>query len=172
MANLPATTIEEFKAGVRGEVLLPRSEAYESARKIWNAMIDKRPALIARCTQSADVVSALNFARDNGLLLAIRGGGHNIAGNAVCDDGIVIDLSRMKAAKVDAAARRVSVDASGGGGAGSSCRPSALMNCGTPALSADGSVVVFDSDAGDLVPGGVPGQRDIYWVNWRQLPSP
>jgi FAD/FMN-containing dehydrogenase len=110
MTILPAGKIEEFKSGFKGEVLLPGDAAYEEARKIWNAMIDKRPALIARCAATADVVRAVNFARDNGLLLAVRGGGHNIAGNASCDDGLVIDLSRMKAARVDPAARRASIE--------------------------------------------------------------
>jgi FAD/FMN-containing dehydrogenase len=101
--------IEELKRNHKGIVLLPGDGAYEEARKIWNAMIDKHPALIARCTSTADVVTAVNFARDNGILLSIRGGGHNIAGNAMCDDGIVIDLSEMKAAKVDPGIRRVSI---------------------------------------------------------------
>ena len=98
MTNLQARKIEELKGGFKGEILLPGDGAYESAREIWNAMIDKRPAIIARCATTADVVRGVNFARDNGLLLAVRGGGHNIAGNAMCDDGIVIDLSQMKAA--------------------------------------------------------------------------
>jgi FAD/FMN-containing dehydrogenase len=110
VTTLQAAKVEELKSGIKGEVLLPGDAAYEGARKIWNAMIDKRPALIARCASTADVVRAVNFARDNGLSLAIRGGGHNIAGNAVCDDGIVIDLSAMKAVKVDAAARRATVE--------------------------------------------------------------
>jgi len=110
MANVQAGKIEELKGGFKGQVLLPGDGEYENARKIWNGMIDKRPAIIARCTSTADVVRAVNFARDNSLLLAIRGGGHNIAGNAMCDAGIVIDLSQMKAAKVDAGARRVTVE--------------------------------------------------------------
>ncbi len=110
MANLQATKIEELKDSIRGEILLPKDEAYESARKIWNAMIDKRPAVIARCATTSDVVRGVNFARDNGLLLAVRGGGHNIAGNAVCDDGLVVDLSKMKAARVDPAGRRVTIE--------------------------------------------------------------
>jgi FAD/FMN-containing dehydrogenase len=110
VANVQGKKIEELKSGFRGEVLLPGDGAYEEARKIWNAMIDKRPAIIARCTSTADVVRAVNFARDNALLLAIRGGGHNIAGNALCDDGIVIDLSQMKAATVDVGKRRVIVE--------------------------------------------------------------
>ena len=110
MTNLPTGKIEELKHGFQGEVLLPGDGEYESARQIWNAMIDKRPAVIARCASTPDVVRALKFARDNGLLLAVRGGGHNIAGNAICDDGLVIDLSKMKAARVDPAARRVTIE--------------------------------------------------------------
>ena len=110
MTNLQATKIEELKDGFKGEILLPGTGAYDSARKIWNAMIDKRPALIARCATTSDVVRGVNFARNNGLLLAVRGGGHNIAGNAVCDDGLVIDLSQMKAARVDPAGRRVTIE--------------------------------------------------------------
>jgi len=99
-----------LKRNVSGQVVLPHDDAYEAARKIWNAMIDKHPALIVRCASTSDVVRAVNFARDNGLPLAVRGGGHNIAGNAVCDDGIVIDLSQMKAARVDPGARRVTIE--------------------------------------------------------------
>src|SRR5215470_15080419 len=101
-----ATRIEGLKRGVSGQVVLPSDEAYDSARKIWNAMIDKRPALIVYCASTADVVQAVNFARDNGLPLAVRSGGHNIAGSALCDEGLVIDLSQMKAATVDPARRR------------------------------------------------------------------
>ena len=110
MANVQAGKIGELKAGIKGEILLPSDGAYQDARKIWNAMIDKRPAVIARCATTSDVVRGVNFARDNGLLLAVRGGGHNIAGNAMCDDGLVIDLSKMKAARVDPAERRVTIE--------------------------------------------------------------
>ncbi len=110
MTTLQAETIEELKGGFKGEILLPGDGAYDSARQIWNAMIDKRPAVIARCATTSDVVRGVNFARDNGLLLAVRGGGHNIAGNALCDDGLVIDLSKMKAARVDPAGRRVTIE--------------------------------------------------------------
>ena len=114
MMNLQPGKIVDVKGGLRGgfkgEILLPSDGAYDSARQIWNAMIDKRPAIIARCTTTSDVVRGVNFARDNGLVLAIRGGGHNIAGNALCDDGLVIDLSKMKAAQVDPAGRRVTIE--------------------------------------------------------------
>lgn len=110
MTNVQASKIEELKRGIKGEILLPSDAAYEGARKIWNAMIDRRPAVIARCAGTPDVVRAVNFARENRLLLAVRGGGHNIAGNAICDEGFVIDLSKMKAARVDPAARRVTIE--------------------------------------------------------------
>jgi FAD/FMN-containing dehydrogenase len=111
MTQLDAGTIEALKRGFAGEVLVPRDREYEGARKIWNAMIDKRPAVIARCATTADVVRGVNFARENSLVLAVRGGGHNIAGSALCDGGIVIDLSPMKAAHVDPTARRVTIEA-------------------------------------------------------------
>jgi FAD/FMN-containing dehydrogenase len=111
MTELQTTKIiQELKNRLTGEILLPGDDAYESARKIWNATIDKRPGIIVRCFTTSDVVHAVNFARHNGLLLAVRGGGHNIAGNAMCDGGIVIDLSQMKAASVDPVARRITIE--------------------------------------------------------------
>ncbi len=113
MGTLQARKIDEFdelRDGFTGEILRPNDNAYEGARKIWNAMIDKRPAAIARCASTSDVVRGVNFARDTGLVLAVRGGGHNIAGNALCDDGLVINLSKMKGARVDPAARRVTIE--------------------------------------------------------------
>ncbi|NYT61855.1 FAD-binding oxidoreductase [Alcaligenaceae bacterium] len=110
MSTAQANKVEEFKSGFSGEILLSSDDAYENARKIWNAMIDKHPALIARCTTTSDVVRGVNFARDNKLLLAIRGGGHNIAGNAICDNGIVIDLSQMKGASIQPHERRGAIE--------------------------------------------------------------
>ena len=101
------TNIEKFKASLRGE-LIQRSDAhYEEARKLYNAMIDKRPLLIARCADVADVISAVRFGRENDLLTAIRGGGHNGPGLGSCNDGLVIDLSLMKGVRVDPANRTV-----------------------------------------------------------------
>jgi FAD/FMN-containing dehydrogenase len=94
---------------IRGELILPDSPNYDEARAVWNAMIDKHPAAIVRCAGVTDVVAAVNFARDEGMTLAVRGGGHNIAGNAICDGGLVVDLSRMKVIRVDASARRAFV---------------------------------------------------------------
>jgi FAD/FMN-containing dehydrogenase len=93
--------VEEFRNGLRGELLCPEDEGYDESRSIWNAMIDRRPALIARCAGAADVINCVNFARDNNLPVSVRGGGHNVAGNAVCHGGIMIDLSRMKGLHVD-----------------------------------------------------------------------
>jgi FAD/FMN-containing dehydrogenase len=101
MTNMKNEVVDAFKATLRGPVLRPGEPGYDDARAIWNAMIDRRPALIARCTGTADVVSAVNFARENGLPLAVRGGGHNIAGSALCEDGLVIDLTPMRDVHVD-----------------------------------------------------------------------
>ena len=99
------SSFEKFKADLRGELLRPGDAGYDDARKIWNGMIDKRPAFIARCAGVADVIHSVRFADANNLLLAVRGGGHNVASNAVCDGGLVIDLSRMKSVRVDPARR-------------------------------------------------------------------
>jgi hypothetical protein len=101
--------INELGRTFRGELLLPASPGYDTARRIWNGAIDRRPACIARCTGVADVVAAVRFARDRDLEIAVRGGGHNVAGTAVCDDGVVIDLSAMRAVWVDPAGRTARV---------------------------------------------------------------
>ena len=100
---------QDLRSGFHGEIFEPTDGGYEEARKIWNASVVKRPAIIARCSGVADVVAAVNYGRVNGLLTSIRGGGHNVGGRALCDDGIVIDLSRMRAVHVDGAARTVRV---------------------------------------------------------------
>lgn len=110
MADVSVGRFEALKAGVAGQVLRPGDPDYDSARRIWNATIDRHPAVIVRCAKVPDVVQAVEFARTRGLPIAIRGGGHNIAGNAMCDDGLVVDLSRMKAVSVDRAGRRATVE--------------------------------------------------------------
>jgi FAD/FMN-containing dehydrogenase len=100
--HLKAETIDKLRESIRGKILTPESEQYNEARAVWNAMIDKRPALIVRCASAAEVMRAVRFAGEHKLLVAVRGGGHNIAGNAVCDGGLVIDLSPMKSVRVDA----------------------------------------------------------------------
>jgi FAD/FMN-containing dehydrogenase len=106
---LAAAAIEELKAQLRGPLIEPGDPDYEGARRVYNGMIDKRPRLIARCVDVADVIAAVNFGRDNGLLIAIRGGGHNGPGLGSCDDGLVIDLSLLKGVRVDPASRTVRV---------------------------------------------------------------
>src|SRR5438132_1763571 len=110
--DISETAVKELKGNIRGELLTSDSPGYDKGRVIWNAMIDKRPAIIVRCAGAADVIHAVDFARKNDLLVSIRGGGHNIAGNAVCDDGIVIDLSPMKSVRVSLKDRRAIVEPS------------------------------------------------------------
>jgi FAD/FMN-containing dehydrogenase len=105
VAGLEKTGIATLKTSLRGELLQPNDEGYERVRRIWNGMIDRKPALIVRCAAVADVITAVKFARTHHLLVAVRGGGHNVTGNAVCDGGIVIDLSEMKDIRVDPVTR-------------------------------------------------------------------
>ncbi len=93
---LDPSKVDALQSSLRGQLIRPQDESYDAARKIYNGMIDKRPGLIARCVDVADVIAVVNFARENKELLAIRGGGHNGPGLALCDDGIVLDLSMMK----------------------------------------------------------------------------
>src|SRR5215211_5419672 len=99
--DLPGSQVDEFTSRLKGELIRPDDAGYEPARQIWNGMIERRPALVARCAGAEDVVAAVNFARDNGLLLAVRGGGHGVAGHALCEGGLVVDLSEMRAVDVD-----------------------------------------------------------------------
>jgi FAD/FMN-containing dehydrogenase len=99
--TLEEETIRKFKESLRGELILSEDAGYDDARSIWNAMIDRRPALIARCLGVADVVTCVNFARDHGLILSIKGGGHNISGLAVCEGGLMLDMARMRGVWVD-----------------------------------------------------------------------
>ncbi len=104
LAEPPAlgeATVRELRNALRGELVLPGDTAYDEARSVWNGMIDRRPVLIARCTGTSDVKVAIGFARSEGLTVAARGGSHNVAGNATCDGGLVIDLSPMKGVRVD-----------------------------------------------------------------------
>ena len=107
---ISAEAIEVFPAGLRGSMLREDDAAYEEARAIWNAMIERKPGLIVRCAGASDVINAVRFARDNRLLVAVRGGGHNIAGSALCDGGLMIDLSPMKSVRVDPFAQRAWVE--------------------------------------------------------------
>jgi FAD/FMN-containing dehydrogenase len=108
--RIDGALVRELQTAFRGELLRPGDNDYELARVVWNAMISRMPALIARCSGAADVQRAVEFARSNNLLASIRGAGHSVAGHAVCDGGLMIDLSRMKAIRVDPAGRTVRAD--------------------------------------------------------------
>src|SRR5512134_1374922 len=99
--TLDGSALERLKAGLRGTLLLPGNDGYQEARTVWNAMVDRRPALVVHCAGVNDIKQAVDFARSHGLLTSVKGGGHNIAGNAVCDGGLLIDLSGMRSVHVD-----------------------------------------------------------------------
>jgi FAD/FMN-containing dehydrogenase len=133
---------------LEGAVILPEDAGYEAARRIWNGMIDRRPRAIARCASAADVAEAVQFAARRGMLVAVRGGGHNIAGNAVCDDGLVIDLAAMKEIRVDPESRRVRV----GGGVVWGEIDAATQHYG---LATTGGLVTTTGVAGYTLGGGL-----------------
>jgi FAD/FMN-containing dehydrogenase len=101
--------VQSLERGFMGELVTPADPDYEVRRRVWNGMVDRRPALIARCAAEDDIVAALRAAREHELVVAVRGGGHNVAGSAVCDGGLVIDLSAQKGIEVDAAVRTARV---------------------------------------------------------------
>ena len=110
MTTLLTETIEKLKTNVKGHVVLPDDPNYDEVRQIWNAMIDRKPAVIVQCAEADDVSHAIAFARENKLEISIRGAGHNIAGNALCDNGVTIDFSTMKNVRIDAPKRRAYVE--------------------------------------------------------------
>jgi FAD/FMN-containing dehydrogenase len=142
-------SLEQFEASLRGELIGPADAGYDNARKVYNAMIDRRPGLIARCADVADVIAAVNFGRENNLLVSVRGGGHNAGGLGVCDDGLVIDLSRIKYTRVDPAARTVRV----GGG----CTWGDVDHATHPFGLAVPTGVISTTGVGGLSLGGVLG---------------
>jgi FAD/FMN-containing dehydrogenase len=129
--KVDAAALQAFAMQMRGPVLTPEDSGYEEARLVWNGLIDRRPALIAQCSGAADVVDAVNFAREHDLLVSIRGGGHNVTGNAVNDEGIVIDLSQMRGVHVDPSTGRVRVQ--GGATLGDVDRETQLFGLAVPA---------------------------------------
>lgn len=145
---LEEATIAEFRSQIRGLLLTPDDPSYEEARLVRNGLIDRHPALIARCSGTADVVACVNFAREHGLLLSVRGGGHNVAGNAVNDGGLVIDLSGMHGVWVDPEARIAQVQ--GGATWGDLDRETQLYGLATP-----GGVVSTTGIAGLTLHGGM-----------------
>src|SRR5439155_16994631 len=155
MAGEPATeatlnpeATQAFQEGLRGPVLRPGDPGYDDARALWNGLIDCRPALIVQCSGAADVVDAVNFARDQNLLLSIKGGGHNVAGNAVNDGGLVIDLSRMRGVHVDPSTQTVRAQA--GATWGDTDRETQLFGLAVP-----GGVVSTTGIAGLSLHGGM-----------------
>jgi FAD/FMN-containing dehydrogenase len=146
-ADLDASAIAALVGSLRGQLIQPGDAAYDDARSVRNGLIDRRPALIARCSGVADVVAAVHFARERGLLLSIRGGGHNVAGNAVNDGGLVVDLSTMRGVWIDAERRTVRVQ--GGATWGDVDRETQLFGLATP-----GGVVSTTGVAGLTLHGG------------------
>jgi FAD/FMN-containing dehydrogenase len=147
-AVLDAQAVSGLRETVRGAVLTPDDPGYDEARSIWNGLIDRRPALIVQCSGAADVVDAVNFAREQGLVLSIKAGGHNVAGNAVNDGGLVIDLSQMRGVHVDPDTRTVRVQ--GGATWGDCDRETQLFGLAVP-----GGVVSTTGVAGLTLHGGV-----------------
>jgi FAD/FMN-containing dehydrogenase len=163
-ATIDAEAIQGFAAGVRGSVLGPKDVGYDEARRIWNGLIDRRPALIVQCTGAADVVDAVNFAREHDLVLSVKGGGHNVAGNAVNDGGLVIDLSQMRGVHVDPATQ--TVRAQGGATWGDADRETQLFGLAVP-----GGVVSTTGLAGLTLHGGVGHLRRKYGLSIDSLLS-
>jgi hypothetical protein len=150
-----AAAVDALRSGLRGEALTEGDEAYAAARAVWNAMIDRRPRLIVRCRGVADVMDAVNFARDHDLPVSIRGGGHNVAGHAVCDGGVMIDLSLMRSVRVDPQARRAWVD--GGCTWGDVDRNTQAFGLATP-----GGLISDTGVAGLTLAGGIGWLRSRY----------
>jgi FAD/FMN-containing dehydrogenase len=145
---IDSTLTENFRAEFHGQLLQPDDDGYEAARHIWNANVQKHPGLIARCSGTADAIAAVKFARANDIPVAVRGGGHNVAGRALCDDGIVIDLSPMRGVFVDAQNKTVRVQA--GATLGDVDRETHLYGLAVPA-----GVVSRTGIAGLTLGGGV-----------------
>jgi FAD/FMN-containing dehydrogenase len=163
-ALLSDEAINAFASSLRGPVLRPGAPDYDAVRTIQNGLIDRHPALIARCAGAADVIAAVNFARDNGLLLSVRGGGHNVAGNAICDGGLVIDLSPMRGVRVDPGAQ--TVRAEGGATWADVDRETQVFGLATP-----GGVVSTTGIAGLTLHGGMGHLRRKYGLTIDSLLS-
>jgi FAD/FMN-containing dehydrogenase len=161
---LGESVIEGLGSGLRGELLRPSDPTHEQARLVWNGLINKRPALIARCAGVGDVIDSVNFARENDLLVAVRGGGHNVAGNAVCDGGLVIDLSPMKRIRVDP--ERRTVRAEGGATWADLDRETQVFGLATP-----GGEVSETGIAGLTLGGGIGLLRRKYGLSCDNLLS-
>ena len=150
-----AAAVEALRGRLVGDALTAADEGYDGARAVWNAMIDRRPHLIVRCKAAADVVQAVVFARKTGLPISIRGGGHNVAGHAVCDDGVMVDLSGMRSVQVDPEARRVRVE--GGATWADVDRATQAFGLATP-----GGLISETGVAGLTLAGGIGWLRSRY----------
>jgi FAD/FMN-containing dehydrogenase len=172
-APVDAQALAGLRETIRGPVLTPDDPGYDEARSIWNALIDRRPALIVQCSGAADVVDAVNFAREQGLVLSIKAGGHNVAGNAVNDGGIVLDLSQMRGVHVDPDAQTVRVQ--GGATWGDLDRETQLFGLAVPGgvghlrrkhgLSIDNliSVDIVTAD-GQFRQASASENEDLFWA--------
>jgi|SRR5688572_6459926 len=163
-SSLPSWDVEPLRKSFRGEILLPGETGYDAARAVWNAMIDRRPTIIARCKGTADVMDAVRFARTHDLPVSIRGGGHNVAGHAVCDGGMMIDLSGMRAVTVDPIVRRAWVE--GGATWGDLDRESQAYGLAMP-----GGLISDTGVAGLTLSGGIGWLRSRYGLSIDNLVS-
>ncbi len=161
---LDKEVVQHFAQQLIGNVILPGDTDYDKARAVWNGMIDKYPAIIVRCAATSDVIAAIQFARDHELTISVRGGGHNVAGSAVCDDGLVIDLSPMKRIAVDPSRRTARVQA--GVTWGELDRTTQIYN-----LAAPGGVVSDTGVAGLTLGGGLGWLRRKYGLSSDNLLS-
>ncbi len=155
---------ETLQADFRGPLLQPGDADYDAVRQIWNGMYDKRPAVIARCTGTADVIAAVNFARDSGMVTAVRSGGHNSAGTGSCEDGLMIDLSAMKTVQVDPHTRRARVQ--GGATWADFDREAQVYGLATP-----GGLISDTGVAGLTLAGGMGWLRGKYGLSLDNLVS-
>ncbi|MGB6000537.1 MAG: FAD-dependent oxidoreductase, partial [Thermoanaerobaculia bacterium] len=143
------SAFEEFRTSLNGHLVLPEDVDYDEVRAIWNGMIDRRPTLIARCQNADDVVTAVNFARNEGLSIAVRCGGHSVAGRSVCDNGLMIDLSLMNSVSVDPEAKTARIE----GGAKLGVLDAATQEFGLATTAG----LVSDTGVGGLTLGGGVG---------------
>jgi FAD/FMN-containing dehydrogenase len=162
--NIKKEIYQSFKNNFHGSVISPGDAAYDEARRVWNGMIDRRPAMIARCSNVADVAESIQFGRDNDLLVSIRGGGHNVAGYAVCDDGLVIDMSAMRKVEINPDKRTVRVE---GGAVWGDVDP-VTQEFG---LATPGGEVSLTGVAGLTLGGGVGYLRRKYGLSCDNLQS-
>ncbi len=164
LKQLSEEEILDFRGQIYGTVLLPREEGYEDGRSVWNGMIDRKPALIVQCQNSDDIQAALAFVRKHNAVLSVKGGGHHVAGNAVCEDGLMIDLSKLKEISVDVESKKIKV----GAGATWGELDKAAQKDG---LAVPGGVVSTTGVAGLTLGGGIGWLRRKYGLTCDNLIS-